>query len=120
MTRIVRVAGAQMGPNQRDDRREDILARMIRLLEQAADCGASLVVFPELAFTTFFPRWLLSDDELTQYFERSMPNPAVAPLFSRARELGIGFYVGYAELTPEGQRFNSSMLVAPDGAVIGN
>ncbi|WP_315831840.1 N-carbamoyl-D-amino-acid hydrolase [Bradyrhizobium prioriisuperbiae] len=120
MTRIVRVAGAQMGPNQRGDRREDILARMIRLLEQAADRGASLVVFPELAFTTFFPRWLLSDDELTHYFERSMPNPAVAPLFTRARELGVGFYVGYAELTPEGQRFNSSMLVAPDGAVVGN
>lgn len=119
MTRIVRVAGAQMGPNQRGDRRKDILARMIRLLEQAAGRGASLVVFPELAFTTFFPRWLLSDTELAHYFESAMPNPDVAPLFARARELGIGFYVGYAELTPEGQRFNSAILVAPDGAIIG-
>ena len=48
-----------------------------------------------------------------------MPNPTVQPLFDRARELGVGFYVGYAEATPAGQRFNSSILVAPDGSTLG-
>lgn len=119
MTRIVRVAGAQLGPNQRSDRRPDILARLIALLEQAAGRGASLVVFPELAFTTFFPRWLLDDSDVDAYFERTMPNPDVAQLFARARELKVGFYVGYAELTPERRRFNSAILVAPDGAILG-
>jgi predicted amidohydrolase len=87
-----------MGPTQRDDPRKQTLARMIHLLERAAECGANLVVFPELAFTTFFPRWLLEGDELDRHFERAMPNPAVQALFDRARELKVGFYVGYAEI----------------------
>ncbi len=119
MSRIMRLAAAQMGPNQRDDGREAILARMIALLETAAARGARLVVFPELAFTTFFPRWLLEGAALDAYFEPAMPNLAVQPLFDRARALGTGFSVGYAELTPGGQRFNTAILVQPDGTVLG-
>jgi predicted amidohydrolase len=119
MSRTLRVAGAQMGPNQKAESRAAILARMIALLDQAADAGAQLVVFPELAFTTFFPRWLLAgDEEVLPYFERAMPGPDTQPLFDRARARGVGFYVGYAELTPEGQRFNSAITVAPDGTIL--
>jgi predicted amidohydrolase len=117
MPRILRIAAAQMGPNQRADSREAILARMIALLDEAADKGAKLVVFPELAFTTFFPRWLLEGAELDAYYETAMPNPAVQPLFDRARALGVGFYVGYAELTEDGKRFNSAITTAPDGSI---
>ena len=119
MPRILRLAAAQMGPNQRADSRESILARMIALLEEAAAKGARFVVFPELAFTTFFPRWLIEGAELDQYYEREMPNPRVQPLFDRAKELGVGFYVGYAELTADGQRFNSAISTAPDGTILG-
>ena len=118
MSRIIRIAAAQMGPNQKADPREAILARMIVLLETAAARGATLVVFPELAFTTFFPRWLLEGAALDQYYEPAMPNPAVQPLFDRARELGVGFNVGYAERAG-GQRFNSAVLVQPDGSILG-
>jgi predicted amidohydrolase len=118
MPRIIRIAAAQMGPNQKADSRGAILARMLRMLDQAAGQGATLVVFPELAFTTFFPRWLLEGAALDQFFEPAMPNPAVQPLFDRARELGVGFYVGYAELT-EGKRYNASVLVQPDGGILG-
>ncbi|QCI68448.1 N-carbamoyl-D-amino-acid hydrolase [Phreatobacter stygius] len=118
MSRSLRVAGAQMGPTQRDDSRAKTLARLIALLDEAAAKGAGLVVFPELAFTTFFPRWLLEANELASYFEPAMPNPAVQPLFDRARELNIGFYVGYAEKTPDGHHFNSSILVGPDGEIV--
>ncbi len=119
MPRVIRVAGAQMGPNLLADSRATILARMIALLEQAAAGGATLVVFPELPFTTFFPRWLLPEAELNAYFDDAMPNPQVQPLFDRARECGVGFYIGYAERTPEGRRFNTAIMVAPDGAIIG-
>ena len=120
MTRKLIVAGAQMGPTQRADSRAATLDRLLALLEQAAAQGAKLVVFPELAFTTFFPRWPMAKDdpELLGSFETAMPNPAVQPLFDRARALGVGFYVGYAELTPEGQRFNSAVTVGPDGQVL--
>jgi predicted amidohydrolase len=120
MSRIFTVAGAQMGPTQRADSREATLARMITLLEQAASKGAKLVVFPELAFTTFFPRWPMGHDdaELLGCFEAAMPNQHVQPLFDRARALGVGFYVGYAELTPDGHRFNSAVTVGPDGKVL--
>ncbi len=118
MPRTLRIAAAQMGPNQRADSREAILDRMLALLEGAAREGAQLVVYPELAFTTFFPRWLIEGAELDAYFERAMPSPAVQPLFDRARALGIGFQVGYAELTLEGQRFNSAITTGPDGAIL--
>ncbi|MDB5371006.1 MAG: N-carbamyl-D-amino acid amidohydrolase [Roseomonas sp.] len=119
MPRILRLAAAQMGPNQRAEPRVVTLGRMIALLEAAAARGAQLVVFPELAFTTFFPRWLLSGAELDGYFEASMPNAEVQPLFDRARALGVGFYVGYAERAEDGRRFNSAITVGPDGTILG-
>jgi N-carbamoyl-D-amino-acid hydrolase len=119
LARILRAAAAQMGPTQKVDSRAHTLARMLKLLESAAAEGASLVVFPELAFTTFFPRWLLEGEALDRYCERGMPNPAVRPLFDRARALRVGFYVGYAELTEDGRRYNASMLVDRDGDILG-
>jgi len=113
------VAGAQTGPIQRADSRAGTLDRLIALLEQAARAGAQLVVFPELALTTFFPRWLLEGAELDAFYEREMPGPATQRLFDRARELRVGFYLGYAELTPDGHRFNTAITVGPDGRVLG-
>jgi len=119
LARILRAAAAQMGPTQKADSRERTLTRMLKLLESAAARGASLVVFPELAFTTFFPRWLLEGEALDRYFERGMPNSAVRPLFDRARALRVGFYVGYAELTEDGGRYNASMLVDRESGILG-
>jgi predicted amidohydrolase len=119
MSRTLRIAAAQMGPNSRTDPRERILGRMIALLEEAAGRGAKLVVFPELAFTTFFPRWLYEREaDLLAHFESAMPNARVQALFDRARALGVGFYVGYAELTNEGHRYNSAVVVGPDGRML--
>ena len=118
--RLVTVGAAQLGPIARAEPRASVVARLLALLRQAHARGCTLVVFPELALTTFFPRWLIEGAaELDAFFERAMPNPAVRPLFDEARRLGIGFYLGYAELTPEGRRFNASIIVAADGRIVG-
>ncbi|MEC7915941.1 MAG: N-carbamoyl-D-amino-acid hydrolase [Actinomycetota bacterium] len=122
MVRSLRVGAAQLGPISRDASRAEVVDRLIELLRQGSDAGCGLVVFPELALTTFFPRWYLDDvpDELNAYYETEMPGPETQPLFDEARSLGVGFYLGYAELTPEGNRYNSSVLVERDGSIIGN
>ena len=123
MARTIRVGGAQLGPLQKSDTRADAVARLIKLLDQAHEAGCGFVVFPELALTTFFPRWNIEDAaELDAYFETEMPNADTRPLFDRAREHGIGFYLGYAEKTVEDgreRRFNTAILVDPDGAIVG-
>tara|TARA_B110000014_G_scaffold256677_1_gene240110 strand:+ start:367 stop:1194 length:828 start_codon:yes stop_codon:yes gene_type:complete len=90
-------------------------------MRQASDQSCQLVVFPELALTTFFPRWYLDDvpAELNSYYETEMPGLETQRLFDEAKSLGIGFYLGYAELTPEGQRFNTSVLVDEVGSLVG-
>src|SRR5580698_8258206 len=62
MGRIVQVASAQMGPISKSEPRKDTVRRLIALMREAKGRGAELVVFPELALTTFFPRWLLEDE----------------------------------------------------------
>src|SRR4051794_36608806 len=52
---------------------ECMAALLLALLREAQLRGAELVVFPELALTTFFPRWYLeSQAEIDAYFETEM------------------------------------------------
>jgi len=118
MTRILTVAAAQMGPVARHQSRAAVVERLLVMLRAAAQQGAQLVVFPELALTTFFPRWDLPDTEVVGFFEREMPGAATRPLFDEARRLGVGFHLGYAELTPDGHRYNSAVLVERDGRIV--
>ena len=55
------VAAAQMGPIQKADSRQAVVARMLDLMEQAKAQRCDFVVYPELALTTFFPRWYMTD-----------------------------------------------------------
>jgi len=118
--REIVTAALQMGPIQKAESRADVVARMIALLEQAHKADARFVVFPELALTTFFPRWYMEDAaEVDAWFESEMPGPETAPLFARARELKIAMSFGYGELTPGRQHFNTSILTNPEGEIIG-
>lgn len=123
MTRIITVGAAQLGPIQRADSRSAVIKRMLELLRQAAEHKCNLVVFPELALTTFFPRWWMTDqDEVDSFFEREMPGNETAPLFNEAQRLGIGFYLGFAEIEQRGSvvhRFNTSILADGSGKVVG-
>jgi predicted amidohydrolase len=120
---MLTVAAAQMGPIQRDHTRAEVVERLLALLRQAHSHGAELVVFPELALTTFFPRWFVDDiSEADHWYEASMPNADTQPLFDEARRLGVGFCLGYAlrETAPDGtvRRWNVQTLVERDGSIV--
>jgi N-carbamoyl-D-amino-acid hydrolase len=118
--RNVRVGAAQLGPIQRADTKGTVVNRMLALLDEAAAKGCTLVVFPELALTTFFPRWHVENRaDFDPWFETSMPGPDTAPLFARAKQHGVALSFGYAEKTPEGRHFNTSVLVDAQSKVIG-
>ncbi len=120
MSRVLRVGAAQMGPIHKADSRQVVVKRMIDLIDQARARKCDLVVYPELALTTFFPRWYMQDQaEVDAWFEREMPNAATRPLFERAARYRVGLSFGYAELTPEGRHFNTSILVDRDGTIVG-
>ncbi|MGB0751376.1 MAG: nitrilase-related carbon-nitrogen hydrolase, partial [Gammaproteobacteria bacterium] len=118
--RVVTVAAAQMGPIQKADTREAVVERMCNLMREAKAQGADLVAYPELALTTFFPRWLSEDQaEIESWFEHDMPNDATRPLFDLARSSNMAMSFGYAELTPDGHRFNTSILTDKEANIVG-
>src|SRR5919108_5779921 len=102
MPRRLKVSSAQLGPIHLRDSRASVVKRLVEMLKEADSRGSKFVVFPELALTTFFPRWWMEDQaEVDKYFEAQMPSPETLPLFELAREKKVGFYLGYAELTEE-------------------
>ena len=120
MRRTIRLAAAQLGPIQRAESRNEVVARLEALMTRAATTGADLVVYPELALTTFFPRWYTEDEAaIDAWFETAMPGPETQPLFDLAAAKGIGFSLGYAEKTAEGRRFNTQILVDKTGRIVG-
>ena len=119
MSRVITVGAAQLGPIAPDEDRTSTVRRMIDLLEQAESRGCDLIVYPEMALTTFFPRYFEEDiSAMDRYFEREMPGPETIALFEAAQKADIAFYLGYCELTPDGHRYNTSILV-DRGRIIG-
>ncbi|OZI61837.1 N-carbamoyl-D-amino-acid hydrolase [Bordetella genomosp. 11] len=127
MSRTVTVAAAQLGPIQKSEGRDVAVGRMLRLLDRAHQRGAEVVVFPELALTTFFPRWYTEDlNEADHWYEQTLPSAATQPLFDAIRRYGLTIYLGYAEIAHEAdeqgvvrkRRFNTAVIIAPNGEVI--
>jgi predicted amidohydrolase len=123
VARFVNVAIGQLGPISRNETRRQVVARLCALMREASHMGCDLIVYPELALTTFFPRWFMPDEaEVEAFFEREMPGSETRRLFDLAREHRIGFYLGYAELAVEdgvAHRYNTSIIVDKSGAIAG-
>lgn len=102
-SRKIIVAGAQLGPIHLDSLRSDVLARMLKLMDEAHTKNVKILVFPEIAFTTFFPRHLITNpEELELFFERDVNGDAtqaasMKPIFDAARAYNMDVSVGYAE-----------------------
>lgn len=126
MPRILKVAAAQVGSVHLDSDRKDTLQRLVALLKSAAAHGVQLVVYPETAFTTFFPRHVFPDPaELEKYFESDdehgdiTRNESVKALFDEARKYKIDISIGYAERAADGVGYNTCIYYsAREGRVI--
>ena len=111
MPRKLKVAAAQIGAVHLKSERASTCDRMLNLLQEAASQGAQIVLFPETAFTTFFPRHLFTDQkELDKFFEHgdditNSPNTKV--LFDEAKKLGVDISVGFGERTLNGTGYNT-------------
>jgi predicted amidohydrolase len=116
MARIVTVAAAQMGPNQESSSREEIVERMLALLEQAKAQGAELIAYPEMALTTYFPKKIRKDFD--QFFETEIPPKALEPVLRRAKEARVAVHVGFCEKA-DGKYFNTALLTDTGGRLVG-
>jgi predicted amidohydrolase len=117
---MVHVAAAQLGPIQKAESRQAVVARMLVLMDEAHKAGANFIVYPELALTTFFPRYYMEDQsEVDSWFETQLPSADTQPLFDRARDCQMAMSLGYAELTEDGHHFNTSVHVDKTGAIVG-
>jgi predicted amidohydrolase len=116
MPRTLKVAAAQMGPNQDATPREEVVERMLALLEQAVEEGVELIVYPEMALTTYFPKRIRPDFD--QFFEAEVPPKALEPLLRRAAQAHIAVHVGFCEKA-DGKYFNTALLTDRDGRLCG-
>lgn len=113
MSRRITVAAAQLGPSSED--KKDVVVRMERLMEEAADRRVDMIAFPELALTPFFPNRLERDNE--GWFDE-LPGPLTERLFGIAKDAGIVVVFPYGERDGI-SHYNSALVVDADGRVLG-
>ena len=116
MARQVKVAAAQMGPINEGTSRDEVVDRMLVLLEQAITEQVELIAYPEMALTTYFPKRIR--DDYDQFFEDEVPPKALEPLLRRAREKGVAVHVGFCEKA-DGHYFNTALLTDETGTLVG-
>lgn len=90
------------------------LAAIRRLLHGAADRGANLIVFPELALTGYgFP-----SRDAVESVAQTIPGPATEAVAADCRERNVFAVFGMIEEDGD-KRFNAAAIVGPKGLVAG-
>lgn len=92
------------------------LAKMLQMTDQAADKGADIIIFPELAYTSYF-----LDSYDLQKLAEPVDGPFVQTLSKKAKERGIHIIAGYPEsIDIPGRMYNSCVFIDDNGKVIEN
>ncbi|HMB93412.1 MAG TPA: nitrilase-related carbon-nitrogen hydrolase [Rhodothermales bacterium] len=92
------------------------VARGLAALEEAAAAGAQLVVYPELAFTPFYPQHQAGPDVLD--LAEPIPGPTTDAFCEAARRLGVVVVLNLYER--EGDcAFDTSPVIEADGTLLG-
>jgi beta-ureidopropionase len=114
MARTLRIALGQVavGPE-----REENVQRALRMMADAADAGARLVVFPEMSVDPFFPQYRAEK----RYFDWGVPVPG--PLTDRFQEqaatLGLATVINLFERAGPGRYYDCSPVFDVDGNYLG-
>ncbi len=90
--------------------------RALRALETAAEAGAQLVVYPELAFTPFYPQHCAGPGALD--LAEPVPGPTTQAFQEAARRLGVVVVLNLYER--DGDRaYDTSPVIDADGTLLG-
>ena len=92
------------------------LERGLHAVRLAAADGAELVLFPELAFTPFYPQHPASGD--VSALAEPVPGPTTAAFQAIARELGVVVVMNLFERAEDGT-YDCSPVIDADGSLLG-
>jgi beta-ureidopropionase len=114
MARSLRIGLAQIvvGPD-----REDNVQKALRMMDDAAQAGAQLIVFPEMSVDPFFPQYRAEK----RYFDWNVPVPG--PLTDRFQQrtaaLGLAAVINVFERAAPGCYYDCSPVFHTDGSYLG-
>lgn len=114
MARTLRIALAQVavGPH-----REDNVRKALHMMDDAAQAGADLIVFPEMSVDPFFPQYRAEK----RFFDWGGPVPG--PLTDRFQEqathLGLATVINLFERAAPGRYYDCSPVFGVDGQYLG-
>jgi 5-aminopentanamidase len=109
-TATVKIAGVQMAPRFGDKAAN--LSAILSLLNEAADLGARLVVFPECALTGY------SFESRMEALRHAEPIPGESTLAVADACARLGVHAIYGLLESDGDRlYNACVLTGPEGVI---
>lgn len=98
--------------------REANIEQGLQSIGLAAEKGARLVAFPELAFDRFLPRTRCPDGP-PRHLAESIPGPTTDRFARLAAELGVVVVLNLYEVDEDGRCFDSSPVIDADGSLLG-
>lgn len=98
------------------ENKQDNLDRAVASAREAAEHGAGLIAFAELAFTRFYPQKPARGD--VRELAESIPGPTTEIFCKLARELKTVVIINLYEKAEEGT-FDSSPVIDSDGSILG-
>ena len=114
MARTLRLALAQVavGPH-----REDNVQRALRMMDEAAQAGAELIVFPEMSVDPFFPQYRAEK----RFFDWGVPvpGPLTEHFQERATRLGLATVINLFERAAPGRYYDCSPVFSAEGVYLG-
>jgi len=114
MSQVLRLALAQLavGPERGDN-----IQKALRLMADAADAGAQLIVFPEMSVDPFFPQYRAEK----RHFDRGVPvpGPLTDQFQQQAASLGLTTVINVFERAAPGRYYDCSPVWDTHGVYLG-